>query len=95
VNHQQEGNNMSISFTTIVKDPEGIHARPAGQIVKEAQRFSSDITVTAAGSDADAKRIFAVMGLGVKTGDTLTVRVSGDDEEQAAKEFESFLRETL
>ena len=72
------------SFNYTIKDAQGIHARPAGVLVKEAGRFKSDITIEKDGKKADAKRIFAVMGLGVKSGETITVNIEGEDEDKAA-----------
>lgn len=61
------------AFTYKIKDEYGIHARPVGLLVKETGKFSSDITVTGAGKCANAKRLFAVMGLGIKQTGTITV----------------------
>ena len=81
------------SFDVTVSDPVGVHARPAGIIVKEAQRLSSDITLSCKGKTVDMKRLIAVMSLGAKCGDKLTVCVSGEDElsdtEKLKKIFES------
>ena len=69
------------SFTYEIKDSAGIHARPAGLLVKEADKFSSDIQIqNESGKTADAKRLFAIMGLGIKCGDTITVTVDGSDD---------------
>ena len=61
-------------FRYIITDREGIHARPAGLLVKEANRFSSSITLEKDGKTGDAKRIFAVMGLAAKQGQEIIVR---------------------
>lgn len=78
-----------------IKDELGIHARPAGLLVKEASKFQSEITVEKGEKKGDAKRIFAIMGLGVKCNDEITVKVSGTDEEEALKAMENFLKENL
>ncbi len=67
-------------FEVTVSDPVGIHARPAGVLVKEAQKLSSDITVTCREKTVDLKKLLAVMSLGAKCGDTLYVSVEGKDE---------------
>lgn len=72
-----------------------MHARPAGLLVKEAAKFGSDITLTKDGQTADAKRIFAVMGLGIKNGQTVTVTVNGNDEEAAADAVKDFLKTNM
>jgi len=64
-------------------------------LVKEAGRFKSDITIEKDGKKADAKRIFAVMGLGVKSGETITVNIEGEDENKAASSLQGFLQNNL
>lgn len=83
------------SFNYTIKDAQGIHARPAGVLVKEAGRFKSDITIEKDGKKADAKRIFAVMGLSVKSGETITVNIEGEDEDKAASSLQEFLQNNL
>ena len=82
-------------FTYVITDEIGIHARPAGMLVKEAKAFASKITLEANGKTADATKLMAVMSLGVKKGETVTVTVEGDDEETAAANLEKFFRENL
>ncbi len=72
-----------MSFEYVIKDSLGIHARPAGLVVAEAKKYQSAVTVEAKGKKADAKRIFAVMSLGVKCGDTVIVTCEGADAEAA------------
>ena len=78
-----------------ITDPLGIHARPAGLIVKLAGGFKSTITIDNGAKKADAKRIMAVMGMGVKQGNDITVTVDGEDEDAAAAAIETFLKENL
>lgn len=78
-----------------ITDPEGIHARPAGLLVKTASGFASVITITKEDKSADAKRIFGIMGLGVKQGQEITVTAEGEDEEKAIAEIEKFLKENM
>ncbi len=82
-------------FTYKICDELGIHARPAGLLVKKASEFSSEITIYKNEKSADLKRLFAVMGLSVRQGDTVRVTISGEDEEQAAVEIEGFFRNNL
>ena len=81
-------------FKYVVTDPEGIHARPAGILVKQAAGYKSAVTIVKGEKSADAKRIFGVMGLGVKTGE-VTIKVDGEDEETATAELEAFFKENL
>jgi len=82
-------------FTYKICDELGIHARPAGLLVKKAGEFSSDMTMYNGEKSADMKRIFALMSLGVKQGDTVRVTVSGSDEDEACSQIESFLKNNL
>ena len=82
-------------FTYTISAADGIHARPAGLLVKEAGKHRSDIILRLGEKEGDAKRIFSVMSLGVRCGQTITVTVAGEDEETAAKAREEFLKENL
>ena len=83
------------SFNYVITDEVGIHARPAGILVKEAKKYSSKVTISAGGKSADATRLMAIMGMGVKKGDEVTVSVEGDDEDTAVAELETFFKENL
>lgn len=83
-------------FKYKIKDDVGIHARPAGLLVKEAEKFSSEILIRFSDDkSADAKRLFALMGLGASKGDVITVSISGADEDAAATSIKAFLEENL
>ena len=71
------------AFTYVITDKAGVHARPAGMIVKEAQKFDSSVTVKADKGCADAKKLMQLMALGVRRGDEITVEVDGADEADA------------
>ncbi|HEX8996050.1 MAG TPA: HPr family phosphocarrier protein [Ktedonobacterales bacterium] len=58
----------------------GLHARPAAQFVKTANRFASTITVQAGGKKANAKSIVQVLTLGARQGTVITVTAEGADE---------------
>jgi phosphocarrier protein len=83
------------TFDYTITDPVGIHARPAGVLVKEAKQYASDIKVTKDGKSADAKKLMVLMGLGVKKGDTVTVSIEGEDEVAAAEKMEEFFKNNL
>ena len=82
-------------FTFTVTDSEGFHARPAGMFVKEAKKYSCTVTVEKGDKRADARKMFGLMGLGIKGGSSITVNVEGADEEATAAAMEAFLKETL
>ena len=82
-------------FKHVIADPLGMHARPAGMLVKAVAGYASKVTVTAPTGTADAKRLMALMRLAAKQGMELTITVEGADEEKAATELQKFLAENL
>ena len=83
-------------FEYTVKEANGIHARPAGLLVKAAKERDSTITLeNVAGKAAAATKLMAVMGLGIKQGETVTVTVEGGDEEASATAMKKFFNENL
>ena len=83
-------------FQYVIPDPVGIHARPAGLLVKAAKALDSTVTVEKVGGKSSAAtKLMAVMGLGVKGGDTVTVTVEGGNEEASLQAMEQFFRENL
>jgi phosphocarrier protein len=82
-------------FKFTVTDPLGIHARPAGILVKEAKKFNSKITVWKGDKSCDMRKLLALMGMAVKQNDEITVQVDGDDEAACAEVIEKFLKENF
>ncbi len=82
-------------FKHVIADPLGMHARPAGMLVKACAGYASAVTVTAPTGKADAKRLMAVMRLAAKQGMELTITCEGPDEEKAAAELQAFLAANL
>ncbi len=82
-------------FTYTINDPQGIHARPAGLLAKLSTTYSSEIKITKNGNSASAKKIFAVMGLAAKQGDSIVVTVEGDDEVKAEEGLHTFFKANL
>ena len=82
-------------FKHVINDPLGLHARPAGMLVKAVAGYASKITITAPTGTADARRLMAVMRLAAKQGMELTFQVDGADEEKAATELQAFLAANL
>jgi phosphocarrier protein len=78
-----------------IKDPLGIHARPAGLLIKKLQEFQSAVTITRGSDTCDGVKLLALMKMRVKTGETLSLRFEGPDEENAAAAIEAFLSENL
>lgn len=79
----------------VITDELGVHARPAGQLVKKAGAFSCAVQIGRPEKMVDAKRIMGVMGLAVKQGEELVMTFDGPDEEAAAEEILAFLKENL
>lgn len=82
-------------FKYVITDQEGIHARPAGELIKTVKAFSCSIKIAKDGKAADCKRLFAVMGLGVKKGQEVTFTFDGDDEAAAYDAVSKFMQENL
>ena len=80
-------------FDYTITDPNGLHARPAGLLVKQAQLIDGDVMIECRGKSASMKRLLAVMGLGVRCGDVVTVTVEGS--EQEAEALKAFFRENF
>lgn len=79
----------------VINDPDGIHARPAGQLVKTASKFSSEINIAKDGKTVSAKKIFGIMGLAAKQGEEITITINGPDENSASDELKIFLKNNL
>jgi phosphocarrier protein HPr len=83
------------SFTYTVTDPVGIHARPAGNLVKAIKNFESACTISGNGKTVDGKKLMMVMTLGIKQGQEVEVKFEGPDEEAAAQTTEAYMKENL
>ena len=83
------------TFEYTIKDELGIHARPAGLLVKEAKKFESECTITKDGKTKKLTQLMMLMSLGVKPGDTVTVSVDGADEDAAVASLKEFFENNL
>ncbi|MDF2941479.1 MAG: Phosphotransferase system, phosphocarrier protein HPr [Herbinix sp.] len=79
----------------VITDEIGIHARPAGLLVKAASKYNCDIRIKKGSLENDAKSIIGVMSLGVKKGEEVTLSFSGTDEVEASESIRTFLLENL
>lgn len=84
-----------VNFNYVITDEIGIHARPAGLLAKAAKAVSSKVIIKSNGKEADATKLMAIMGLGVKKGNEITVEVTGEDETEAAAKMEQFFKDNL
>lgn len=72
------------TFDYTIKNREGIHARPAGALIKECSQYSCHIELSAKGQTVSIKTgIFSLMSLGLRCGDTISIKFNGEDEETA------------
>lgn len=78
------------SFVYTITDEVGLHARPAGLLVKEVKSMTSAVTLSAKGKSADAKKIIAVLSLGVKKGEEVEVSVEGENEAADCEALKAF-----
>ena len=79
------------TFMYTIKAPIGMHARHAGLLVKQTSRYHADITLSKGERSANAKAILALMGLGVRQGDLITITIEGEDEDIAVQELKDFI----
>lgn len=82
-------------FKYVVTDNEGIHARPAGELVKLVKGFQSSVTLEKEGKSVDCRKLLALMGLGVKKGHEVTFIFEGEDEAAACEAVSKFMQENL
>ena len=82
-------------FRYVITDPVGIHARPAGELVKTAKQYDCSIQMEKGERRGDCKKIFGVMGLAVKTGNEVRLIFEGSDEEEACSALETFMKANL
>ena len=82
-------------FKYVVQDELGLHARPAGLLVKKAGEFASTVSVDNGQKKGDAKKIMSLMMMGVKKGVEVTVTIEGEDEDTAFEAIQKFFQENL
>ena len=80
-----------VTFDYVIKEAR-VHARPAGFLAKDAANYTSSVTISKDGKTADAKKIFSIMGLGLKARDTVTINIEGGDETKAAANIEALIK---
>jgi len=73
-----------LTFEVKVNAEGGLHARPASLLVNKSNQFASTVKINKDNKQADGKSILGIMTLAVKAGESLTIEVSGPDEQEAA-----------
>ena len=72
-----------VNAVTVIKNPSGLHLRPAGVLCKEALRFKSKISFKIRNTAANAKSVLSVLGSCIKSGDEIEIICEGTDEQDA------------
>jgi phosphocarrier protein HPr len=76
-----------------IQNQAGLHARPAAMFAQKASSFKSNIMIFKEGKNANAKSIISIMGLGVKKGDVLLVKIDGPDAADAGAALKKIVDE--
>ncbi len=86
-----------VSFEYEIKDPLGMHARPAAVLatIAKESRVHADVMIHYNGKTADASQLIQVMALGIGQGSTVQITVEGDGEQEVAQKVEEFFKETM
>lgn len=84
-----------VSQNVIIKNPTGLHLRPAGTLCKEALRFPCSVKFRFGNTVANAKSVLSVLGACVKSGDEITLICEGTDEETALAEIAALIESGL
>jgi phosphocarrier protein HPr len=74
---------MMVERSVQIVNKNGLHARPAAEVVKAASKFKSEITIVRDDLEVNGKSIMGVMMLAAEFGATLTIRANGPDAQQA------------
>ena len=78
-----------------IKNPTGLHLRPAGNLCKEAMKFKSKITFEYRGNTANAKSVLSVLGACITSGDEITLICEGEDEREALQSLIAYIESGL
>ena len=84
-----------VNAVTVIKNPSGLHLRPAGVLCKEALRFKSKISFKIRNTTANAKSVLSVLGACVKRGDEIELICDGPDEKEALEAILRLVEEGL
>ncbi len=84
-----------VSEKVVIKNPTGLHLRPAGALCKEAMNYTSSIKFRFHNTTANAKSVLSVLGACIKTGGEVEFICEGPDEEQALKAIIGIVKDGL
>lgn len=77
--------------TIVIRNAEGLHARPAAKLVELAGKYKSNVEVVHKGKAVSAKSILAILSAGIFTGAEVLLRVEGEDEAEAAPALSEYM----
>ncbi len=84
-----------VSEKVVIKNPTGLHLRPAGVLCKEAMNYASSVTFRFENITANAKSVLSVLGACIKTGDELEFICEGPDEKEALEAIVTIVKNGL
>ncbi len=84
-----------ISRDYIIFDKNGMHARPATALLKLGRQFRSEISLKKDGTTIQMKSMLNILAMGLKSEDTVTVIIEGEDEAEASRAMDSFFSEDM
>lgn len=76
---------------TTIKNPTGLHARPASQLTQLCKNFPEKITILYGTNQVDPKSIISILAAGIKSGSTVTIQVEGENEQAVGEQIISFI----
>ena len=82
---------MNVEQSVQIRNKNGLHARPAAEMVKAAAKFKSDITISREDIEVNGKSIMGVMMLAAECGSTIMLRASGPDAQEAVSALASLV----
>lgn len=82
-------------FEHEVMNPEGVHAKLASQLVEKVKQMPQTVQIVKDKKAVSAENLLAILGLGIRAGDALQFKVSGEQEESAAEELKKFVQENI
>jgi len=82
---------MNIEKSIIIKNKQGLHARPAALFVQIANKYNCDITLQKGKQKINGKSIMGIMMLEAGAGSKVLISAAGDDAEEAVRELEGLL----
>jgi len=82
---------MIVEKTVVIKNKQGLHARPAALFVQIANKFNSEITISKGKQKVNGKSIMGIMMLEAGAGSKITIAANGDDAQKAVTDLAALL----